>query len=269
MNKTEPIVLTHLTDNWLEIIPNMVLCAKRTNYAKTGAFKKGRIPEFEPFIVLSPVDAANYSNSVICGPWPEAEESISTSPEASILYAKKVIKGKWEKGEQAISTDSKHSFDYARLLECPFPLGENSISKDAQLSFKYANEILKERFIKGEEAIAKHDLNNNRFYPHSKERYKLSISYYNTFKNYHTPWTEEQLRLSPCWMYLYAKEELKGRLPDSLHNAMMLFGLRYKEDYYVKKYLGAKKYTKKVKRRTKKRTLDIAAEIIDNFSSKE
>lgn len=252
-----------LTENWENIIPNMVGLARRGDY-RNGVMVRGagRIPEFEPYIILSSKDAANYAASVIKGTWPEAENIISTSDEASINYAVNVIRGKWERGEDSISKSPKISFQYAKFLKSPFPQGEDAISINANLSFQYA-ELIRSSFIKGEPEIARHDLERE---AEGKSKYSLSANYY-----YHviqtegvSSWTEERLKLSPCWMYLYAKEQVNGRLSDTLHHTMMALGIRYKNDYYIKKYLGAKKYTKKIKKRVRK-TVDVAAEILEKF----
>ena len=46
----------------------------------------------------------------------------------------------------------------------------------------------------------------------------------------------------PAWLYIYAKDVIKGRLPTVMHNKMIAFGIIDSSDKYVKKYLGAKKY---------------------------
>jgi hypothetical protein len=48
--------------------------------------------------------------------------------------------------------------------------------------------------------------------------------------------------MCPIWLYLYAKDVIKGRLPNVMHNKMISFGIIDSKNKYVKKYLGAKKY---------------------------
>jgi len=55
-------------------------------------------------------------------------------------------------------------------------------------------------------------------------------------------WTPELALMCPCWLYTYAKDIIKGRLPSTMHNKMIVFGMIDSSDKYVKKYLGAKKY---------------------------
>ena len=48
--------------------------------------------------------------------------------------------------------------------------------------------------------------------------------------------------MCPCWLYLYAKDVIRGRLPNRLHNTMISFGMIDSSDKYVRKYCGSKKY---------------------------
>jgi len=55
-------------------------------------------------------------------------------------------------------------------------------------------------------------------------------------------WTPELAVMCPIWLYLYAKDVIKGRLPTGMHNKMLVFGMIDSSDRYVKRYLGSKKY---------------------------
>ena len=202
--------------------------------------------------------SADYASFCIKGVWPEAEDVIATNAFASLQYAKRCVVGRWEKGEQAMATDANVAYAYAReVTKCSFVLGEPAIATSAVKSVEYAQSVLKNRFPAGEAAIAKMQTANGDV--------TLAKRYYELFMQ--TPeswsdWTIDQLKVCPCWMYMYAKDCLKGRLPDLLHNHMLTFGMTLKEDYYVKKYFKAKRYQKKVKYRRKKKhsTLAEAAE---------
>ncbi len=239
--------MQNLTDNWIDLLPNMISLAKR---------KQTRITEFEPFIVQHPVAAADYASSCIHGIWPEAEDVISTDPNASDKYAERVVKGRWEKGEPIIATDPTVALHYATRLGTPFPLGEEAIASRADTAFAYAQRVLKKRFILGEAAIARTETagGDNGWV---KRYYDYMIK---SPADWHD-WTEDQLKVSPCWMYLYAKDYMKGRLPEILHNHMLTFGITLKDNYYVKKYFKAKRYQKKVKYRRKKKFSSIVEEV--------
>lgn len=238
----------NITHNWINLMPNMISLSRRAGT---------RIPEFEPFLIQNPESAAQYANFVIKASWPEAEDSISTDANASYNYALNSIRARWEKGENVISTNPQLSLSYAiNVLKGPFALGEPSIASNSTTAHAYAFRVLKSRFIAGEPAIAATETNGNTI--------EFVRAYYDAFMqnpDSWKTWTEDQLKICPCWMYMYAKDHLKGRLPDLLHNHMMAFGMTLKDDYYVKKYFKAKRYQKKVKYRRKKKFSTISEEI--------
>lgn len=55
-------------------------------------------------------------------------------------------------------------------------------------------------------------------------------------------WTAEELMLSPCWMFYYAKNVCKGRLPELLDNAMMMKSFEDSDNHWIKRYFGTKRY---------------------------
>ena len=237
-----------LTDNWIDLIPQMINASRR---------KRARISEFEPIIVQHSTSAAEYASVCIDGPWPEAEDVIATDANASYQYAKRAIKGRWEKGEQSIATDSRFSTLYAKdVLRGPFPIGESAIASSSGNSLDYARHVLKGRFVAGEAAIAKTETDGASL-EWARMYYELVVKNASDWAS----WTEDQIKLCPCWMYMYAKDYLKGRLPDVLHNHMIAFGMTLKDDYFVKKYFKAKRYQKKVKYRRKKKFSTIAEEV--------
>lgn len=170
----------------------------------------------EDIISTSPQYSYMYAHTVLCGRFELGEAAIARSAEYSFDYALQVIRGRWEPGEEAVSKHAGFSYRYAVEVlghyehhRSPrFPLGEEAISKEAQYSYEYARDVIQGRWEPGEEAI------------------------------------------SECTevMYDYAKDVCKGRLPDHLHNKMVM--LSYSEpDEFVSKYCGAKKYMIKRRKR--------------------
>jgi len=53
---------------------------------------------------------------------------------------------------------------------------------------------------------------------------------------------EEFIIRSPYFMNLYARNIIKGKLPDNLHNAMLVFGMIKTEERLVKDYLDFLKF---------------------------
>jgi len=84
----------------------------------------------------------------------------------------------------------------ARESEKRIPELEPTISKNAEYSYYYAKDVIKDRFILGEAAI-------------SKDAY---------------------------WSYCYAINVIKGKLPDFMHNAVLLSNDKYTKQYieYIK-----------------------------------
>jgi len=91
-----------------------------------------------------------------------------------------------------INEDAKYSYYYARdIIKGRWEKGELDISKDAYYSYCYAIEVIKGRWELGEAAISK----DARYSSH------------------------------------YAKHVIKGRLPDFMHNQMILDNNEYAKDY--------------------------------------
>lgn len=55
-------------------------------------------------------------------------------------------------------------------------------------------------------------------------------------------WTEEELVVSPVYMFNYALKVCKGRLPDHLDNAMNMESFKNPDSKYVKRYFKTKRY---------------------------
>ena len=168
-----------------------------------------------------------YAINVIGGRWELGEDAISKDAEYSFWYAEQVIKGRFILGEDAISKDAFASYEYACVvIEGRFHLGEAAICKDAWESYHYAKNVIGGRFELGEDAISK-DAEYSFWY--AKHVIKGN-------------WTPELAVMCPCWLFFYAKDVSKGRLPKTMHNKMLVFGMIDSSDKYVKKYLGSKKY---------------------------
>jgi len=110
------------------------------------------------------------------------------------------------------------------LCSVPEKALELIVSKDAMCSVDYAIRVVKGRWGPGEEAISKCGASS------------LDYARY-VIKGRWEP-GEDAISSSTEYMYLYANDVIDGRLPDSLHNKMVLAG----SDEWTKKYFKAKKY---------------------------
>jgi hypothetical protein len=55
-------------------------------------------------------------------------------------------------------------------------------------------------------------------------------------------WTDEELSRSPAWLFKYAQQVMKGKLPENLHAAMMMHSYRAPENGFVKRYFKMRRY---------------------------
>ena len=147
----------------------------------------------------------------------QLENAISKDAKSSFYYAAYVLRNKFPLGEQAIIQDAKWACEYAKCViqDHRFPLGEKEISKNAQQSLCYAL-LLKERFPLGEQAISQHA--------------EYSLAYARDILKDRFELGEPSMVHSECAMLEYAKKVIKGKLPELLHNAMILKSYEKKEE---------------------------------------
>jgi hypothetical protein len=161
---------------------------------------------------------------------------IIISEDAQYSYEYAINVGRFILGEAAISQKARWSYEYANdVIKGRWELGEAAIIKEAEYSYYYAMNVIDGRFELGEAAISK-DAKYAYFYERNLIR---------------GDWTPELAMMCPIWLYLYAKDVIKGRLPTVMHNKMISFGIMDSSDKYVKKYLGAKKYCTLKRKETK------------------
>jgi len=112
------------------------------------------------------------------------------------------------------------AYDKARKLglRIPEPELEPVISKDAQCSYYYAINIIKGKFILAEPAI-------------SKDVYYSYLYAKDVIKG---RWEKGEPTISKYaeYSYFYARYVIKGKLPDFMHNAVLLSNDKYAK-YYV------------------------------------
>ena len=226
---------------------------------------KGRFLAGERFILemgetAGPEAACEYAIKVIKGRWKAAEHLIALDVDAweeylnflrtkdkktlvaacksnavfAMWYAENVAKGEWKPGEKAIlKGEDWTAFYYARAMGRRWGPAEKKIlaEKDVVTCFDYADQVIKGRWPEAEKFIIKNPdfalLYANNFFGGKWEEYEKSI-------------INDTER---C--YLYAKDAIKGRLPEHMHQAMVMHSFS-QPDKWVKKYLGAKKYNKVV-----------------------
>jgi len=164
----------------------------------------------EPIWIEMPENAEEAHEYVkMVGLSKSVEGLIASNTFTAYRYAFDILEGRFPEGEEEIAKDAVKSVNYANMAKCRIPLGEKLIAKSEELAFQYGK-IMK--------------------------KFGLWSS-----------WTEDEIAVSPVWMYQYAKDHIGGKLPDDLHNKMHLMSFADSENKWVRKYLGAKKYVLKKK----------------------
>jgi hypothetical protein len=128
-------------------------------------------------------------------------------------------------GKKAICKDAEIAYNYAQVLGGRFEEGEKAISKNAELSLQYAKNIIKGRFEKGEEVISKH--------------VELSLVYASLIKERFEKGEEAIAQNGSYSLFNYwnfIKKDNSQRLPENLHNMMIVWGME--KDYHAKLYLA-------------------------------
>jgi len=109
------------------------------------------------------------------------------------------------------------AYDKAIELGKRIPELEPIISKDAYCSYRYAFDVIEGRWKQGEPTISK-DAYWSYYYARDviKGRWELS-----------EPVISKDAKCS----YWYAQDVIKGRLPDFMHNALLLSNDEYTKEY--------------------------------------
>jgi len=98
-------------------------------------------------------------------------------------------------------------YEKAYNLEKRIPELEAIISKNARYSFYYAQHVIKDRFILAEPVISK----------------DVEFSYYYAYYIIKGRWELGEPAISSFgFSYFYARDVIKGKLPDFMHNALLL-----------------------------------------------
>jgi hypothetical protein len=175
-----------------------------------------------------------YAENVAKGEWKPGEKAILKGEDWTAFYYARAMGRRWGPAEKKIlaEKDVVTCFDYAdQVIKGRWPEAEKFIIKNPDFALRYAIQVIKGRWPEAEKFIIKNPdfalLYANNFFGGKWEEYEKSI-------------INDTER---C--YLYAKDAIKGRLPEHMHQAMVMHSFS-QPDKWVKKYLGAKKYNKVV-----------------------
>lgn len=202
---------------------------------------KARFPEAEPAIAKVPDTAFQYAKNVIKGRFPEAEEMflrlhcdwgprnylpryfIDIAQEPNPLVEKKIL-----------ATHHGLAIEYAaKCLKARWPAGEKVILEDdVDGAVRYHKEVVKERWPELEDRII---FGKNKGFFDSRKK-----SFADYLENMNSPVPEIEEKLDRCsnasLLLAYAVKGVRGRLPDNLHQKMMLLAFDPKKSKTAKKY---------------------------------
>lgn len=169
---------------------------------------KGRFLDGEKSILTNPTASFTYCHTVIKGVWPEGEASIASDPRSALAYSKEIIGGVWEQGETAI-------------LECMHSAVEYACSCKKGRWDRFEKKLLSGGYRK----LPRHHF--------------LSClqTYFSLVRGRWLEWEEYLLRSNRGKLiYRYARH-LTGRLPEALHQKMVMFGFDPKRMNSSKNYM--------------------------------
>ena len=156
----------------------------------------------------------------IYGRCDEIEELVIKIPKLATDYIDEVIKERWEKFENNISKypDNENIamliMEYCSEYKYKSEEAEKKISKFPEVAYRYAVRVKKERWIEGEASILK-DIEK-------ATEYVFDLKF-------RWPEYENKIKNKPKRIFEYAKKVIRGKLPDELHNRMMMKTLNNQE----------------------------------------
>ena len=185
----------------------------------------GREPKWEAILIKQKdlSNAISYCQSAKFR-WKELEDKIENSKniDLAIEYSQ-VIESRWEVCEKMIleKKDIHHVMDYINFFGFRWEEAEHILIKDPSRSVTYSIIYIKERWKEAEKSILKDVQQAQRYAEHFQFRWK---GYENKIKN------------RPNRINYYAQKIIKGKLPDELHNRMLMLMLNPKKKHHAEDY---------------------------------
>jgi hypothetical protein len=186
--------------------------------------------------------ACNYCIKIRKERWPEAEKYILKNPESIVEYASKIIDGRWIEAEPYLINSEPTNFYHWHLMNYYYGVyskefpgqrwleAEPSIAKQAKFAHEYIRKVIKARWPEAEPYIMKDS--------------HLAVDYAENYIKGRWEEAEPFIAQNPQATYEYAKNIVGGKLPEEMHNRMMMLCLQMPDDPYIKKYFSYKKYKK-------------------------
>lgn len=188
-----------------------------------------------------------YAMEVVRGRFLEGELAIAEDSINSLKYAVHIVRDRWEPGEAKIAESEDLSLQYARdVLKARFPLGEKVILSCIGSSVEYSKSVLRGRWRPLERKILRMSPKEIEKWWDRRDFYKSVSVYLKVIGGRWPEYEEKMLRESRALpIYKYARH-LGGRLPDALHQKMMMFSFDNKKQKFSKLYLKFLSHCEKV-----------------------
>lgn len=194
-------------------------------------------------ISKSPEFSYCYARDVIKDRWKPAEEILlsSTKPEINSIvgYAIDVIKGKWPEAEEIIKNCGNNLLIYSYLINARKEKWDE-VEEIAVVGYnrivEYAEKAIRGRWIEGEKKLL------GDLAPRG-QKFDCCIEYCQ--KVLHGRWIDLENKIfeneDTDDIFEYAKKVMCGKLPEMLHNKVLMMGM-IEKDESLEKYFKAKKY---------------------------
>jgi hypothetical protein len=257
-----------------EVRPKRVCSPK---YAVMKARKGKQLSRWElEYLAKDPEQSFLYATKVLKGRFPEGEPAIANS-EYACAYAVKVIEGRFPEAEPyfvshlsgwGMGTKALNYFVHVAKVRNP-KVEECILKSNHNIIVEYAKNCVGGRWHEAEAEIIKHATHAEAYHkevvkgrwPEWEDRIlgRKKMGYFDnrveTLSNYlkvveaPVPGLEEKLEKTnrASLVLAYAVKGIRGRLPDALHQKMMMFSFDPKRQKSAKKYL---KFLESCERRT-------------------
>ena len=179
-----------------------------------------------------------YARDIIRGRWEPAEKKLLEKPfdnmDFIVSYATEVIKGKWTEAEEFIKNSKSDNGIYKYLVDARkerWEEVEDSVIKGGNQIIEYCQKVIGGRWIEGEKKLL------------TIPSIDILIKYCKECLD--GRWIDLENKLfeneNTEAIFEYAKVIMNGKLPEMLHNKVLMMGM-VKKDQYLSKYFKAKKY---------------------------
>jgi hypothetical protein len=246
------------------LIENDLICKSADlsyNYANDT---QKRFPQGEEAISKSAEKSYNYAANVLHGRFDLGENKIAKSPDFSYCYARDVIKGRWEQAEKTLlACSNKHIIDivgYAKeVIKGKWPEAEEIIKNSGNPRAIYDYLVnarcekwdeVEELAVTGYNQIIEYCEKAIKGRWHEGENRLLSGASPDSCIEYCQKvlkgrWIDFENKMFESEdtgdIFEYAKKVMNGKLPELLHNKVLMLGMVHKDEF-LEKYFKAKKY---------------------------